>query len=298
MTERKTSTFDFSCYPYQPKDEPVETRQVSKKTPVRKSSRKKRRNSTVDAQLLEKLNSQLRTPGWMQQELVDNKIKLYNEKIAGEPAMVKTLIEAVKMVHPNSPPFTIVHGPPGTGKSTVTAEIVLQLMHKKPKWKILVLAPSHAATDNILASMSKWISDKSRFFRFGDQTKFTDPYVIEHHTVKSPEADLMTKSAIAAASQQKFKSDEAYEEYVNQKINKLLRKSGYETMKARQELSKKAQVHCAVLGAAQDEETNFGKKVLSGAYDVVVIDEAGFANLPETLMMLKPFKPRLLPVYS
>ena len=226
----------------------------------------------------------------MKQELVDNKIQLYNQRIANEPSMVKVLIEAVKMVQPNSPPFTIVHGPPGTGKSTITAEIVLQLMQKKPKWKILVLAPSHAATDNILASMSKWIEDKSKFFRFGDQSKFTDPYVREHHTVKAAAADLMTKSAIASAAQQKFQSEEAYEEYVNAKINKLLRKSGYETMKIRQKLSEKAQVHCAVLGAAQDEESNFGKKVLSGAYDVVVIDEAGFANLPETLMMLKPFK--------
>ena len=40
-----------------------------------------------------------------------------------------------------------------------------------------MLAPSHAATDNILASMSKWIDDKSLFYRHGDHSKITDPYV-------------------------------------------------------------------------------------------------------------------------
>ena len=79
--------------------------------------------------------------------------------------------ESLQMIDKTEKPLTIIHGPPGTGKSTVTAEIVLQIQRQKPDWKILVLAPSHAATDNILASMSKWDDDKSLFYRFGDHRK-------------------------------------------------------------------------------------------------------------------------------
>ena len=96
--------------------------------------------------------------------------------------MMNAMYESLTMIDNDQTPLTIIHGPPGTGKSTVTAEIVLQIHQRKPDWNILVMAPSHAATDNILASMSKWIKDKSTFYRHGDQSKLTDAYVKEHHT--------------------------------------------------------------------------------------------------------------------
>ena len=81
------------------------------------------------------------------------------------------------MIDQTEKTLTIIHGPPGTGKSTLTAEIVLQIQRQKPDWKILVMAPSHAATDNILASMSKWIDDKSLFYRFGDHRNWFLPSI-------------------------------------------------------------------------------------------------------------------------
>ena len=43
-------------------------------------------------------------------------------------------------------------------------------------------------------------------------------------------------------------------------------------------------------GAAQNDQSRFGKSILKGEYDIAIIDEAGFAELSDTLMMLKPFK--------
>ena len=64
------------------------------------------------------------------ERLDDYGIKLFNRRIESEETMVRALIESIKMVDSEETAVTIIHGPPGTGKSTITAEIVLQLMRK------------------------------------------------------------------------------------------------------------------------------------------------------------------------
>jgi DNA polymerase III delta prime subunit len=52
-----------------------------------------------------------------------------------------------------SPNMTLIQGPPGTGKTTVILEILRQLfrMHRKnPSFKVLLVAPTHVAVDNVL----------------------------------------------------------------------------------------------------------------------------------------------------
>ncbi len=52
-----------------------------------------------------------------------------------------------------SPDMTLIQGPPGTGKTTVILEILRQLfrMHRKnPSFKVLLVAPTHVAVDNVL----------------------------------------------------------------------------------------------------------------------------------------------------
>ena len=46
-------------------------------------------------------------------------------------------------------PISLIHGPPGTGKTTTVAELIQQAVHMY-KFKVLVTAPSNVAVDNVL----------------------------------------------------------------------------------------------------------------------------------------------------
>ncbi|WFD42167.1 DNA helicase [Malassezia psittaci] len=46
--------------------------------------------------------------------------------------------------------LALIHGPPGTGKTTVIAEFVLQLVRRNPKTRVLVCGASNLAVDNLL----------------------------------------------------------------------------------------------------------------------------------------------------
>ncbi|KAI9920143.1 hypothetical protein PsorP6_015603 [Peronosclerospora sorghi] len=47
----------------------------------------------------------------------------------------------------------LIHGPPGTGKTTTLVELVLQAVHHY-HWKVLVCAPSNLAVDNVLEKLA------------------------------------------------------------------------------------------------------------------------------------------------
>ncbi|RHY35962.1 hypothetical protein DYB38_011316 [Aphanomyces astaci] len=55
----------------------------------------------------------------------------------------------------------LIHGPPGTGKTTTLVEFIRQCVHTY-KMKVLVCAPSNVAVDNILAKMAAAESAKRR----------------------------------------------------------------------------------------------------------------------------------------
>ncbi|MEO7313000.1 MAG: AAA domain-containing protein [Chitinophagaceae bacterium] len=75
---------------------------------------------------------------------------------------------------------TIVHGPPGTGKTTTLVEAVVQLV--KLNEKVLVAAPSNTAVDNIARGL---IAQGLELLRVGNTSK-VDPLIFDH----TPEGKL------------------------------------------------------------------------------------------------------------
>ncbi len=75
--------------------------------------------------------------------------------------------------------FLFVEGPPGTGKTRLIAEVILQLIHRDPSVRILLTSQTHVALDNALERV-KELSTEAKVVRIGRRT---DPRVAE--SVKS-----------------------------------------------------------------------------------------------------------------
>ena len=179
----------------QPDFEPkIAEKPVIEGKPKSKRNRKrgsKQRMTWEDAQILKALNRE-KTQSQQNHNILSERHgikKLFNPQIANENSMLEAISETFNMFTGQAPPLTIVHGPPGTGKTTVTAEIILQINNKYPEKQILVLAPSHTATDNITAAMSKHLAEdqKKLIFRVGDDGKVLDKNVRKYHTASELE---------------------------------------------------------------------------------------------------------------
>lgn len=94
--------------------------------------------------------------------------------------------------------ITIVHGPPGTGKTTTLIEAILQLI--KAGEKVLVSAPSNTAVDNIAKGL---ILQGIKVLRVGNASK-VDEIVFSH----TPEGKLANSKQQKEIKQLKIRAEE------------------------------------------------------------------------------------------
>ena len=94
--------------------------------------------------------------------------------------------------------LTIVHGPPGTGKTTTLIEAIIQLI--KNGEKILVSAPSNTAVDNISKGL---IQQGVKLLRVGNISKVDE--IIFPHT---PEGKLSNSKQQKEIKELKFRAEE------------------------------------------------------------------------------------------
>merc|ERR1711953_799079 len=105
----------------------ISTKNISKS----KRNRRNRTNSSPERDLIRKaLQAKSTENKEMSKILSEYDIELLNPKIGGQKSMMNVIIESLKMYEKKAPPITIIHGPPGTGKSTITGEIVYQICSK------------------------------------------------------------------------------------------------------------------------------------------------------------------------
>ena len=98
----------------------------------------------------------------------------------------------------NNEGIAVVHGPPGTGKTTTLVEAVIQLIKKEKK--ILVSAPSNTAVDNIAKGL---IEEGVKVLRVGNITRVDD--IVFLHT---PEGKLNNSKQLKEIKQLKMRAEE------------------------------------------------------------------------------------------
>ena len=105
--------------------------------------------------------------------------------------------QAVEAITQNEQ-IIIVHGPPGTGKTTTLVEAIVQLI--KAGEKILVSAPSNTAVDNIAKGL---IEQSLKVLRVGNTSK-VDETVFQH----TPEGKLSNSKQLKEIKQLKIRAEE------------------------------------------------------------------------------------------
>jgi ATP-dependent RNA/DNA helicase IGHMBP2 len=160
---------------------------------VMKNALKSVSESSANKFLFNKIHSQVQ---WDNKITSSSKEYLFtNEKLNDSQKMaVKSMVENENL--------SIIHGPPGTGKTTTLLEGILQLIAKGEK--VLVSAPSNTAVDNLARGL---IGFDVNILRVGNTTKVDEtvfPYTTEGKMAESKQQKEIKKLKIRAEELRKM----------------------------------------------------------------------------------------------
>ena len=131
-------------------------------------------------------------PVHMEQPAVQNTALTFSNSRLNESQQ-----QAVRAITQNES-ICIVHGPPGTGKTTTLIEAIYQLVNDGEK--VLVSAPSNTAVDNIAKGL---LAKQLNILRVGNATK-TDEAIFSH----TPEGKLSNSKLQKEIKQLKIRAEE------------------------------------------------------------------------------------------
>lgn len=194
-----------------------------------------------------------------------NNIKFINEKLNDHQK--KTIQFAI-----SAKELCLIHGPPGTGKTSVLAEIIMQLAFSGKK--VLVVSPSNIAIDTIAERVLYTYKDRSEilFSRIGHPVRMLDEIKkisideqIERSDQIRSKIDELKKQLIKKYIDHKTKTS------INEKINSLEK----ERRRLAYELIEKSNVIFATcVGSGDRDLKGYFNENEDQYFDVVILDEA------------------------
>ena len=188
----------------------------------------------------------------------------------------------------NEPVLSLLHGPPGTGKTTALLAYVVEMVHRKKR--LLLTAPSNAAVDLLVAGCAERgisavrmghpmrLSDEMQ--RFGlDMLVEADP---EYKQVRDLRKRAKKAWQIVDRFHRNFGSEQRSERAAARHDAKSLQKEAFELERfIAERIIRQAHVVCATLSGSASEALATEK------FDCVIIDESGQAMLPAALIAMR-----------
>ena len=222
------------------------------------------------------------------------------EMVAFNQNLDSSQTDAIRFALFGKQPISLIHGPPGTGKTTTVAELIRQAIHVH-KMRVLVTAPSNVAVDNVLERLvanqstgcikKKRGSDnelgehKIRAVRLGHPARI-QPSILRYsleslvqnadgtEIVKDIRAEM--KSHLQVAANPKSRGLERRTAY--REIRSLRKEIRQREEKVVESLLANAQVVlCTNVGAASYLLDRFENSSAGKPFDLVIIDEAAQA---------------------
>jgi len=203
--------------------------------------------------------------------------KLKEELVFVNDSLNESQKEAIRFALA-SPDLALIHGPPGTGKTSTIVELILQLL--KQNQRVLVCGPSNISVDNIVERLAA-SSPSTPLVRVGHPARLL-PSVLDHSL------EVLTRTSEAGAIVKDIREE------IDQKIASTKKAKGGKERKAiwadvrelRKEFRERegrcvdtlvggSAVVLATLHGAGSRQITAGKLQGKGGFDVIVIDEAG-----------------------
>lgn len=200
--------------------------------------------------------------------------------------------------------ISIIHGPPGTGKTSTLAELIIQTMCLKPDISILVSGPSNASVDNLLKRVYSVISKPrvirqdgaqaisvrssdlvAKLLRIGHPGRIADSVTncsLEQRLYEENKILGDIKSEIEAFLQVRDKRKQRLQRSAYQQLKDLRRELKDRERRAIDDLLIRSVVFSTLSGLGGSLIKKRPQKC--EFYDLVIIDEAGQATQPECLI--------------
>ena len=216
------------------------------------------------------------------------KHELPQTSLTGPPSAINAQQQAWLTDALNEPVLSLLHGPPGTGKTTALLAYVVEMVHRKKR--LLLTAPSNAAVDLLVAGCAERgisavrmghpmrLSDEVQ--RFGlDMLVEADP---EYKQVRDLRKRAKNAWQIVDRFHRNFGSEQRSERAAARHDAKSLQKEAFELERfIAERIIRQAYVVCATLSGSASEALATEK------FDCVIIDESGQAMLPAALIAMR-----------
>ena len=189
-------------------------------------------------------------------------------------------------------PLTIIHGPPGTGKTTGLAAVILSELANGSR--ILAVAPSHAAVDALtMALLKQWNENvlklpKSKLIRIGNPLRLRDENVLPYLPKLHDQSQCVLEE-LHEVWTSLINSDKGAKKMLIKEESELLRKS----QKSRRSEMFSQIKHCSVVTSTCLTALAWKKEILR-RFDIICIDEAAFAPDWLTLPLVLSGVPRVI----